>query len=51
MTMRLAGTPTLKDINSKFIITHNLSQHYTRVPKDYLNSRTYEKMDTMYSKL
>eukprot|EP00026_Physarum_polycephalum_P003402 Phypoly_transcript_03413.p1 GENE.Phypoly_transcript_03413~~Phypoly_transcript_03413.p1 ORF type:complete len:400 (+),score=33.04 Phypoly_transcript_03413:251-1450(+) len=51
MTMRLAGTPSIKDINPNMVITKQLNQHVTRPAKDYFQSRTYEKMESMYSKL
>jgi L-lactate dehydrogenase (cytochrome) len=43
-TMRLMGTPTLKDILPSMVITKNLSEHYSPVPTDFLSSNTYQSV-------
>ena len=41
MTMRLMGTPTLKDIRAGSVITDNLKSHISMVPADSLQQSTY----------
>jgi len=41
MTMRLMGTPTLKDITPGMVITDNLHSHISTVPSDFLQQHTY----------
>jgi L-lactate dehydrogenase (cytochrome) len=41
MTMRLCGTPTLADIKAEMVITDNLADHISVVPRDNLYLDTY----------
>jgi L-lactate dehydrogenase (cytochrome) len=41
MTMRLMGTPTLRDIVPGMVITDHLSSHIAPVPSDFLQAQTY----------
>ena len=41
MTMRLMGTPSLRDIKASMIITDHLHSHIAPVPSDFLQRETY----------
>jgi len=44
MHMRLMGTPTIKDIERKMIITRNLKDHFSPSPVDYLSEQVYQPL-------
>jgi len=46
MTMRLMGTPTIKDINGKFVLPHGLTDVSGAAVRDFLQEATYEPLQT-----
>jgi len=44
MHMRLMGTPTIKDIERKMVITRNLKDHFSPSPVDYLSEQVYSPL-------
>ncbi|KAG5458784.1 MAG: FMN-dependent dehydrogenase-domain-containing protein [Olpidium bornovanus] len=46
MLMRLMGTPTLADIQRSMVCTRSLPFHFAPVPKDYLSSAVYERLES-----
>ncbi|CAJ1365056.1 unnamed protein product [Effrenium voratum] len=45
MVMRLSGTPDIKSITEKHVITTNLADHIVPLPMDFLTARTYQGLE------
>jgi len=44
MTMKLMGTPSLRDIKPSMCNTRNLADHFVLTPQDFLATHTYEPL-------
>jgi L-lactate dehydrogenase (cytochrome) len=53
MHMRLMGTPTIKDMLPKMVITRNVADHFSPAPVDFLSQQVYDPLPlaTRVSKL